>query len=141
VKWLTTLVLLETDGTIRQKHLLPLDLSVPAQKQILTEMVHQLLEVGITGLSDPLHEVRLKVWTRLHRETDPDPWENLSTSSPSSETGSLPINATSEATTIQPGSDIPPSGKPSPSVSAPQVEPSNPAQSSSKQRPRGSRRR
>src|ERR1051326_4813827 len=70
VKWLTTLVLLETDGSFRQHHLLPLDLENPAQRNLLKQYLLELLEVGLSNINRLDHEIRIKLWTRaLSAET------------------------------------------------------------------------
>lgn len=119
MKWLTTLELLEPDGRIRQKHMLPLNLAEEAQRKILVDMILQMVDVGLAGIKDPKHEIRFKVWTRCHMDHQPDPWEKETTPSPSlGDVLNMPTTPTDSPTT--PLADpSPPSGSSSPSEGEP----------------------
>ena len=78
MKWLTTIVLLEMDGSTRQKHVLPLDLKLPGQKKLLTDMLVEMLECGMANLANPEHQIRLKLWTRTEAPMNSDPWDQTS---------------------------------------------------------------
>jgi len=115
VKWLTTIELLETDGRIRQKHMLPLNLLEEAQKKILVDMVLQMLEVGLSNIRDPKHEIRLKLWTRCHQDHQPDPWDKTTTPSPSLGDVLSEQTTPTDSPTTQPEQLSQPSGSSSPS--------------------------
>lgn len=137
MKWLTTIVLIETDGKVRQHHLIPLDLSKQAQRQALVQLVKEAMEVGLSNYSDPTHEIRLKIWTRR------DPSEK-NVASPSkaplpplnSGPGTMPPNPPSEGSPTQQDASTPPSGNFSLPESPSVVEPNNPQRSKSRRRQR-----
>ena len=115
MKWLSTLELLETDGRIRQKHMLPLNLMEEPQRKILVDMVLQMVDVGLAGIKDPQHEIRFKLWTRCHQDHQPDPWDKTTTPSPSLGDVSNTQTTPTDSPTTQPDNPSQPSGSSSPS--------------------------